>query len=129
MGGGWNIIEAVLLLPKEVYQAAAICGMIAEAITAPTAGQRWTEVLTMRLIDADKLDWWYKGRNIRRVIDDAPTVDAVVVTRCKDCVHWDDDPDTYGADYGPKGKCMKSFETMCADDFCSYGERKDGGDG
>lgn len=83
----------------------------------------------MRLIDADKLDWWYKGRNIRRVIDDAPTVDAVVVTRCKDCVHWDDDPDTYGADYGPKGKCMKSFETMCADDFCSYGERKDGGDG
>ena len=81
----------------------------------------------MRLIDADKLDWWYKGRNIRRVIDDAPTVDAVVVTRCKDCVHWDDDPDTYGADYGPKGKCMKSFETMCADDFCSLGERKDGG--
>lgn len=33
------------------------------------------------------------------------------------------------ADYGPKGKCMKSFETMCADDFCSYGERKDGKDG
>lgn len=62
-------------------------------------------------------------------IEDAPTVDAVVVTRCKDCVHWDDDPDTYGADYGPKGKCMKSFETMCADDFCSYGKRKDGGDG
>lgn len=54
---------------------------------------------------------------------------AVPVVRCKDCVHWDDDPDTYGADDGPKGKCMKSFETMCADDFCSYGERKDGGDG
>ena len=31
----------------------------------------------MRLIDADKLDWWYKGRPIRRVIDEAPTVDAV----------------------------------------------------
>ena len=51
MGGGWNIIEAVLLLPKDVYQAAAICGMIAEAITAPTAGQRWTEVLTMTLTE------------------------------------------------------------------------------
>lgn len=49
MDGGWNIIEAVLLLPKEVYQAAAICGMIAEAITAPTAGPRWMEVLTMTL--------------------------------------------------------------------------------
>lgn len=46
------------------------------------------------------------------------------VVRCKDCVHWDDDPDTYGADDGPKGKCMKSFETMCADGFCSYGKRK-----
>lgn len=53
--------------------------------------------------------------------------DVAPVVRCKDCVHWDDDPDTYGADYGPKGKCMKSFETMCADDFCSHGERKDGG--
>lgn len=63
------------------------------------------------------------------MIEDAPTVDAVPVVRCEDCVHWDDDPDTYGADDGPKGKCMKLFETMCADDFCSYGERKDGGDG
>lgn len=56
-------------------------------------------------------------------------VDAVIVTRCEDCVRWDDDPDTYGADGVPKGNCMKSFETMCADDFCSYGKRKDGGDG
>ena len=54
-----------------------------------------------------------------------PTVDAVPVVHGR----WDDDPDTYGADDGPKGKCMKSFETMCADDFCSYSERKDGGDG
>lgn len=66
---------------------------------------------------------------LKRKVADAPTVDAVPVVRCKDCVHWDDDPDTYGADYGPKGKCMKSFETMCADDFCSHGERKDGKDG
>lgn len=60
-----------------------------------------------------------------RVIWKMPTVDAVPVVRCKGCIHWDDDPDTYGSDYGPKGKCMKSFETMCADDFCSYGEKKD----
>lgn len=88
----------------------------------------------MRTIDADKLvDMLYDNEfaalcpldEVSGVIDACPTVDAVVVTRCKDCVHWDDDPDTYGADYGPKGKCMKSFETMCADDFCSYGERKE----
>lgn len=88
----------------------------------------------MRTIDADKLvDMLYDNEfavlcpldEVSGVVDACPTVDAVPVVRCKDCVYWDDDPDTYGADDGPKGKCMKSFETMCADDFCSYGERKD----
>lgn len=37
----------------------------------------------MRLIDAERLDWWYKGRPIRRVIDEAPTVDAVEVVHGK----------------------------------------------
>lgn len=37
----------------------------------------------MRLIDADKLDWWYKGRPIRRVIDEAPTIDAIEVVHGK----------------------------------------------
>ena len=92
----------------------------------------------MRLIDADKLvDMLYDNEfavlcpldEVSGVVDACPTVDAVVVTRCEDCVRWDDDPDTYGADGVPKGLCMKSFETMCADDFCSYGKRKDGGDG
>ena len=68
----------------------------------------------MRLIDADALDWWYKGRNIRRVIDDAPTVDAVVVTRCKDCIRC--------------GFCGEAtnLEVMGFYGFCSRGERKDG---
>ena len=74
----------------------------------------------MRLIDADKLDWWYKGRNIRRVIDDAPTVDAVVVTRCKDCRSYNK-PKT--------GWCEVHLDREHPDDFCSYGKRKDGGDG
>lgn len=91
----------------------------------------------MRLIDVDDLGVGRCSKDVLPaaycagwngllgLIEKAPTVDAVVVTRCKDCVHWDDDPDTYGADDGPKGKCMKSFETMCADDFCSYGKRKE----
>ena len=69
------------------------------------------------------------GAMAMEIVASPPAADVTPVVRCKDCVHWDDDPDTYGADYGPKGKCMKSFETMCADDFCSYGERKDGGAG
>lgn len=95
----------------------------------------------MRLIDVQELDilgyleefpecesdkaWNAAVRELCAYVNLAPTVDAVPVVRCKDCGHWDDDPDTYGASSGPKGKCMKSFETMCADDFCSYGERKD----
>ncbi len=71
----------------------------------------------MRLIDADKLDWWYKGRNIRRVIDDAPTVDAVVVTRCKDCKHYRQPSDCDLFD----GLVESSPEA-----FCSYGEPKEG---
>ncbi len=66
----------------------------------------------------------YDREQYQKGFDDARE-DAVVVTRCEDCVHWDDDPDTYGTDDGPKGKCMKSFETMCADDFCSYGAPKE----
>lgn len=58
-------------------------------------------------------------------IADIPAADVAPVVRCKDCAHWDDDPDTYGADDGPKGKCMKSFETMCTDGFCSYGKPKE----
>ncbi len=79
----------------------------------------------MRLIDAEKLvDMLYDNEfamlcpldEVSGVVDACPTVDAVVVTRCKDCKHL--------------------FYTMCAacgflphkpDDFCSYGERKDGG--
>ena len=66
----------------------------------------------------------YDREQYQKGFDDARE-DAVVVTRCKDCEHWDDDPDTYGSDYGPKGKCMKSFEMMRADDFCSYGEPRE----
>ena len=94
----------------------------------------------MRLIDVDDLGVGRCSKDVLPaaycagwngllgLIEKAPTVDAVVVTRCEDCVRWDDDPDTYGADGVPKGLCMKSFETVCADDFCSYGKRKDGGD-
>ena len=72
----------------------------------------------MRLIDADKLDWWYKGRPIRRVIDEAPTVDAVPVVRCRDCKMR-----------CPESVCIAKHCTLTGipvddDDFCSYGERR-----
>lgn len=52
-----------------------------------------------------------------RVIREMPTVDAEVVVRCKDCKH----------EFG--GSCIIcGFQKRKPDDFCSYGEKKDGGD-
>lgn len=73
----------------------------------------------MRLIDADKLEkqeYWGNERCFDYVdaedIDNAPTVDAVEVVRCKDCRKFK----TYACRMVASGY----------DDFCSYGERKGG---
>ena len=58
--------------------------------------------------------------------DDTRSIDAVPVVRCGECRKWNSGPDSYGRSDGPKGKCMKTFEVTSDDDFCSYGERKDG---
>lgn len=80
----------------------------------------------MRLIDADALIEEHCkgcGQDIKdgcktdpvcatlMWFEDAPTIDAVPVVRCKDCK-------TYKTDY------MCFFRNP--DDFCSYGERKEG---
>ena len=55
-------------------------------------------------------------------IADAPTVDAAEVVRCKDCKYYEIH----------KPKVLENCERngyiipMKPDDFCSYGERKDG---
>ena len=55
------------------------------------------------------------------LIDDAPFVDAVEVTRCKDCKHL-----MFSDFYG---ECKRgNLGIVKPDDFCSYGERKDGDD-
>lgn len=84
----------------------------------------------MRLIDADKFILSVMDASLSSVdedtildlVDSIPTVDAVIVTRCKDCkYHYD-----CGVHF-----CNR-LRMNCPDDsdfFCSYGERKDGGDG
>ena len=100
----------------------------------------------MRLIDADALIPMMKytttdneigvfpiriGFNtIKRVIDEAPTIDAVEVVHCKDCKHYVD------AGTIPNksccGFCTKlgsvSYYGVDANDYCSFGERKGGDD-
>ena len=100
----------------------------------------------MRLIDADifasELDFadadvceefpdsycefGFSRENIRKLLRDAPTVEAVPVVRCEKCVHYE------------MGVCLKIYDDGAAsryawqerkpDDFCSYGERKEGAD-
>lgn len=80
----------------------------------------------MRLIDADKL----KGKAFAdpddgehfvycQDIDEAPTVDAVPVVRCKDCKYYKPDEYECGCDFAGGLPYVK------AGDFCSYGERNE----
>ena len=87
----------------------------------------------MRLINADALkemipttsvDMFENCRNcsllseeqVNELIDMTPTIDAVEVVRCKDCIYYDSD------------MICNVTDTVCDnDDYCSYGEsRKDG---
>lgn len=80
----------------------------------------------MRLIDADVASRWmeqneaYMDAEILRAI---PTVDAVPVVRCKDCKHAY--INSFSAASGA-ALCSSSAKVMQQDDFCSYGERRDG---
>ena len=95
-----------------------------------------------RLIDADMLkanfpvlgnsanDLW-PSDVVRRAIDNASTVDAVEVVRCKDCKHCKHctpDENIIGA-YGDCDRFDRDNDNsvVSADDFCSYGERKECG--
>ncbi len=88
----------------------------------------------MRVIDADGLrrrivafctgcsTTYLTVENIVMMINQADTVDAVPVVRCRDCVY------AQSAKINKKGFriCPASHMEITDDDFCSYGERKNG---
>ena len=77
-----------------------------------------------RLIDANALDTvpWEDQYDAIKAINNAPTVDAVEVVRCKDCKKW--------LKLEPSGTncrvCADSTRIRLPYDFCSYGERREG---
>ena len=87
----------------------------------------------MRLINADALKRRaitvrFFGKDIMMIptaeIDDAPTIDAVEVVRCKDC-EWSDWYKTLDGEH--RCYCMVHGSSgHTDDDYCSYGEREDG---
>ena len=56
-------------------------------------------------------------------IDSEPAADVAPVVRCKDCKHCD--PENYHCDHPMSTGAPLSRKP---DDFCSYGERKEGAD-
>lgn len=73
---------------------------------------------------ASEADALYKATDIYNVIKSAPIADVVEVVRCKDCKHWQDNNDGR-----PHQECRwGNYETPDPDDYCSYGELKDGDD-
>ena len=74
-----------------------------------------------RLIDADALvNEWKNGfykRLVETLMDDAPTIDAVPVVRCKDCRHL-----VFSDFYRKCG--IGYFSIVNPWDYCSHGERK-----
>ena len=94
-----------------------------------------------RLIDADALmnvirqheyrlatkqgsiDYGMFTLGIQQAVDEQQTIDAVPVVRCRECKHCD--PENHHCDHhmGTAAPLRRN-----PDDFCSYGERKDGAD-
>lgn len=94
----------------------------------------------MRLIDVEHFycadcEWKDNCENVKRDVKDMPVVDAVPVVYCKDCKYADTERRnaTEKRYYNAILICRNS--NLCNDeplamwptDFCSYGERKDGG--
>ena len=90
----------------------------------------------MRLIDADALienlellakhEESFKQSVILGVVHTIKAqnaVDAVKIVRCKDCKYWHED--TVSCGYISYGEAPERVNWY-ANDFCSYGERKDG---
>ena len=84
----------------------------------------------MRLVDADKFILALMDASLSSVdedtildlVDSVPTVDAVVVTRCKDCKHYV----KYVSNFGDEISACNLFNRPAYDDvFCSYGEPKE----
>lgn len=81
----------------------------------------------MRLIDADTLSeklcettlFIKDGEVFQRMINDAPTIDAVQVVRCKDCKNYDGGEVEHEYD-----RCRHHWSAVEPNDWCSFGERR-----
>lgn len=98
-------------------------------------------IIVSRLIDADNLDFTFDRRCFSEgdtqyvrgaddaigVVNNAPTIDAVPVVRCRDCKWFNHytmecESDDVATDHEGGASFSINFGP---DDFCSYGQRKE----
>ena len=75
------------------------------------------------LIDARTAERFATFCALADAVEEMPTTDAVPVVRCRECKHCD--PENYHCDH-PMGTAAPLKRKP--DDFCSYGELKEGAD-
>lgn len=141
MGGGLCVVasDTVLFVNRERVSQEILMtsGTPLELTTAPTAEQEWT-VNDMNISEAKQVlsglldafdqhehgDYFYDhGWEVcEAVILAMPTIDAVPVVRCGECEKRSKSADLTYTIY-----CPWLGQQMDKTDFCSYGERKDGG--
>lgn len=77
--------------------------------------ERGTAIAKLTALEVSKPNATIVGA--KRLLAEIPAADVVPVVRCKDCKH----------EFG--GSCIIcGFQKRKPEDFCSYGERKDGVD-
>lgn len=71
----------------------------------------------------EKMKNWHEKISLVACVNSMPAADVVPVVRCKDCKRFEN------VEYYPDGSkniCRLFHRQMQDNDFCSYGERKDG---
>ncbi len=58
-------------------------------------------------------------------IEEAPTVDAVTVVRCKECLYWDEEIKWMPEQFDYICKCILQDRWTEDDEFCSDGTKKE----
>lgn len=145
-------IRPALKIPSDLLHYSADKSDLSEASTDTL--ERGAKMQMMRLVDANSykriLEGWLSAggdeqenaeglsiSNCIRQLDDAPTIDAEPVVRCKDCEHFKNYGKTSLLADGKNikaGWCYRRIRydeeyRMQPDDFCSYGKRRNEGNG
>ena len=96
---------------------------------------REKQSIEKRLIDADafleKMKRTSRYFDVVFDVEEMPTVDAVEVVRCRECVHWKPTGSKAGNSFSDMeyiGGCEFTNYYRTESDFCSYGKREEGDD-